>query len=83
MKRTSDRKVIERRPDSALTAKNSKLLKELYQFIRKAQRLESITFESVKIPKESFYEFGKALIACNGGIVSDLLLLLLLACYPL
>jgi len=79
VKRTSDRKVIERRPDSALTAKNSKLLKELYQFIRKAQRLESITFESVKIPKESFYEFGKALIACNGGIVSDLLLLLLLS----
>lgn len=79
MKRTSDRKVIERRPDSALTAKNSKLLKELYQFIRKAQRLESITFESVKIPKESFYEFGKALTACNGGIhLIELLLCCLL-----
>jgi hypothetical protein len=68
--RSSSRKAHVRRADSAFTANNCKLLKELFKFISHAKSLQCVCFESLEIPMEALPLLGKALVASPSGTVA-------------
>ncbi len=60
---------------SALNQNNSKLLKELIIFVSKCEKLEMLSFESIKMSEILFGYLGKALASsCSGKLLAlDLL----------